>query len=108
MLQQSDSLLLDKLVDHITKNGTDSIEALVSLANVLQSEVVKQDLLYDEDGDGFAELTTSFHDTETKRDDFGGKKEVDDFAAVILDKGTDDAEGGQAQIFKGTRFGGRV
>lgn len=56
MLQQPDRLLVYKLRDHIGEHGADSVETLVCLADVLQAHVVKQDLLYNEDGDGLAQL----------------------------------------------------
>jgi hypothetical protein len=56
MLEQADSLLLHKLVDHVAEDGADSVEALVSLANICESNVIEKDLLYDEDGNSLAQL----------------------------------------------------
>lgn len=64
MLQKAHRLLVDQLSNHVAQHRSDGIEALVSLANVLQAHVVKQDLLDDEDGNCLAELRTSLHDTE--------------------------------------------
>jgi hypothetical protein len=64
MLQQTHRLLVNQLSNHITEYGTDGVEALVSLADVLQAHVIKQDLLNDEDSNGLAELRSSLHDTE--------------------------------------------
>ena len=71
MLEQANSLLFYELVDHVTKDGTDSIEALIGLANVREANVVKEYLLYDENGDGLAELGASLHDAQAERDDLG-------------------------------------
>ena len=92
MLQQTDSLLLDELVDHVAENGADSVEALVRLADVRQTNIVEQDLLDDKDRDGLAELGAGLHDTKTERDDLGCQKEVDDLGGVVLDKRADDTK----------------
>lgn len=65
MLQKANRLLVDQLSNHITQHRANGVEALVRLANVLQTHVVKQDLLDDEDSNRLAELRTSLHDTET-------------------------------------------
>ena len=90
MFEQADSLLFHKLVDHITKNGANSVETLVSLADVGQPNVIQQDLLYDEDGHCLAELRSSFHDPEAKRYNFGGKEEIDDLRRVVFDESAND------------------
>jgi hypothetical protein len=64
MLQQPHRLLVNQLSNHITEYSTDGVEALVSLADVLQAHVIEQDLLNDEDSNGLAELRSSLHDTE--------------------------------------------
>jgi hypothetical protein len=64
MLKKSHRLLVNQLSDHVAKNRANGVETLVSLTNVLQAHVVKQYLLDDEDGDSFAELRASLHDTE--------------------------------------------
>ena len=101
MLQEPHSLLVNELSDHITENGANSVESLVGLADVLQSHVVEQDLLDDEDSNGLAELRSSLHDTEAERNDLGGEEEVDDFCRVVLDQSADDTKRSQAEILKG-------
>lgn len=108
MLKQSHRLLVHELRNHITQHRANGIESLVRLADVLQPHVIEQDLLYDEDGDCLAQLRPGLHDTETEGDDFGGEQEVDDFGAVVLDESADHTEGGQAEVFEGPRFRGRV
>lgn len=71
VLEKAHGLLIHKLGDHVAENSTDCVEALISLTNVLQSHVVKEDLLDDEDRHGLAELGARLHDTQTKRNDFG-------------------------------------
>lgn len=78
MLQQTHRLLFNKLVDHVGKNSSNSVESLVSLTDVLQAEVIEQDLLDDEDSDRLAEFATCFHDAQAERDDLSCEKEVDD------------------------------
>ncbi len=54
MLEQPSRLLLDELGDHVAQDGAHGVEALVGGADVVQTVVVEQDLLDDEDGDGLA------------------------------------------------------
>jgi hypothetical protein len=56
VLQQPYGLLVNQLSNHVTQYGTDGVKALVGLADILQTHVVKQDLLDDEDSDRLAEL----------------------------------------------------
>lgn len=104
VLQESDRLLVDQLSDHVAKDGANSVETLVSLTDVLKTHVVEQDLLNDENGDGFAKLGTSLHNAKTERDDLGGEKEVDDLRGIVLDKSADDTKRGKAEIFEGSRL----
>ena len=104
MLEKSHGLLVDQLSYHIAKDCADSVESLVSLTDVLQAHVVKQYLLDDEDGNGFAELGSSLHDTEAQRDDLRGEEEVDDLGGVILDQSANDTERGQTEVLEGPRF----
>lgn len=108
MLEEPDGLLLDELTDHVTEDSANRVEALVSLADVREANVVKENLLYDEDGDGFAELGTGLHDAQAKRDNLGRQEEVDHFRGVVLDKGANDTKRGQAEILKRSRLGGCV
>ena len=79
MLEKTDGLLLYELVDHVAKNGTNCVKALIRLANVCETNVIQQNLLHNEDSDCLAELRTCFHDTEAKGDNLGREEEVDDF-----------------------------
>jgi hypothetical protein len=108
VLEEPHSLLFNQLVHHIAQNGAHGVEALISLADIAQPDVIQQNLLDDEDSNSLAELRSSLHDAETEGDDFGGEKEVDDLGGVILHQGADHAERGQAQIFKRSRFRGGV
>lgn len=84
MLQQTNSLRLDKLINHIAENGTHGIKSLVGVADIRQASLVQQDLLNDEDGDGFREFRPCLHDAEAKGYNFRGEKEVDDGVVVVL------------------------
>lgn len=79
MLEKTDGLLLYKLANHVAEDGTNCVEALVSLTDVRKTNVVEENLLYDEDGYSLAELRACFHDAQAKRDDLGRQEEVDDF-----------------------------
>src|SRR3546814_8184956 len=61
VFEQTDSLLLYQLIDHIAKNGSDRVKALVRLANVGQAHVIQQYLLNNEYCDGLAEFRAGFH-----------------------------------------------
>jgi hypothetical protein len=74
------------------------------LANVGETDVVEENLLDDEDGDSFAEFRAGFHDAKAKRNDFGGKKEVNHFRGVVLDESANDAKGCKAEVLKRSRF----
>ena len=63
MLQQPRCLSLCQRRDHIRQDGTNSIEPLVRLTNVLQSQIVEQDFLNDKDGYCFRQFGTCFHDS---------------------------------------------
>lgn len=131
MLKQSDGLLIHQLrhlrekkelvnhrpvfrtsevfsAHHIRQHRADSIEPLVSLADVLQTEVVQQDFLHDENRHRLAQLAAGLHDAQAQRDDLGREQEVDNVGAVVLDERADHAERRQAQVFEGARLGGRV
>lgn len=108
VLKQPHSLLIHQLSNHVAQHSTHGIESLVCLADILQAHVIEQYLLHDEDCDRFAQLGPRLHNTEAERDDLGGEEEVDDFGAVVFDEGADHAQGGQAKIFEGPGFRGRV
>lgn len=108
VLKQPGGLLLDQLAHHVTENGADGIEPLISGADVVQAIVVKKYLLHDEYGDSLAELRARLHDAQTERNDFGGQQEVDDFGRVVLYKSANDTETGEAEVLERARFGGRV
>lgn len=108
MLEQANRLLVHQLSHHITEDCADGVEALICLADVLQTHVVEQDLLHDKDGHRLAELTARLHDTEAEGNDLGGEEEVDDFGAVVLDERTDDAERREAKVLEWARLGGGI
>ena len=108
MLQQSGGLLLNELGHHVAQDGPDCVESLVGGADVVQAVVVQQDLLDNEDGNGLAELRAGLHDAEAQGDDLGGQQEVDDLGRVVLDQSADHTQGSEAEVFEGSRLGGRV
>ena len=77
MLEQSCGLLLNELSYHVTENGSYGVESLVSGANVVETMVIKKNLLDNEDGHSLAELRASLHDSETEWNDLCSQKEVD-------------------------------
>ena len=108
VLEQAHCLLLYQLVHHVTKHCANSVEAFVCLADVGQANVVEQNLLYDENGDRLAEFRPCLHDTQTKWDDLGGEKEVDDLGRVVLDKRANNTKRCKTEVFERTGLGGSV
>lgn len=106
VLQQPDSARFFDARDHVGEDSANSVEALVGLANVGEADVIEQDLLDNEDGDGLAELAAGLHDSQTQGDDLGAEEERNDLAVVgLLDERADDAERRQSEVFKGSCLG---
>ena len=84
MLEKTNGLGLDQLVDHVAEDGSHSVESLVCVANVRQPGLVQEDLLNDEDGDSLGQFGTSLHDAQAQGNDFRGQEEVDDGSVVVL------------------------
>lgn len=84
MLEKTNGLGLDQLVDHVAEDGSHSVESLVCVANVRQPGLVQEDLLNDEDGDSLGQFGTSLHDAQAQGNDFRGQEEVDDGGVIIL------------------------
>lgn len=108
MLQQPSRLLFHQLSDHVAQDSTDGVEPLVRRADVVETVVVEQYLLHDENGDRLAKLRPRLHDPQAQRDDLCRQEKVDHLGRVILDQGADNTEGGQTEIFEWARLGCRV
>lgn len=108
MLEQTRCLLLDELAHHVAEDGANCVEPFVRSANVVESVVVKENLLDDEDSDRLAELRPGLHDAQAEGDDLGGQEEVDNFRRIILHECADHTEGGQTEVFEWSRFGSGV
>jgi hypothetical protein len=100
VLQQADGLLLDELVHHVAQHSAYGVEALVGLADVRKTGVIKKDLLYYEYSDGLAQLGARLHNAQAQRDNLRSKEEVDDLRGIVLDKGANDSERREAKIFE--------
>lgn len=48
-------------------------EALISLANIGETDVIEKDFLQDECGHSAGQLGSLFHDSQTKWNDLGGQ-----------------------------------
>jgi hypothetical protein len=105
VLEQPDSLLFYQLIDHVAEDSADSIEALIGLANVSETNVIQKNLLHNEDGHSLAELRPCLHDAQAKRDDLSRQQEVDDFGGIVLDKGTDYTQRSETEILERPRLG---
>jgi hypothetical protein len=71
MFQQSHSLLLHKLGDHVAQNRSHSVKSFVCSANICKTDIIKKYFLYNENGDGFAKLRACLHNAKAQRDDLG-------------------------------------
>lgn len=56
MLEKPYCLLLNKLSNHITQNGSNCIEPLIRCANIREADVVEENLLHDENCNGLAKF----------------------------------------------------
>lgn len=102
MLKKTCSLLLNELGHHVAEDGANSVESLVSGANVVQAIVVEQNLLHNEDGDRLAQLGSCLHNTQTQWDDLGSQEEVDNLGRIVLNQSPNNTERSKSQVFKGT------
>lgn len=106
MLQQPDRSSLLDAADHVGQDGSNGIESFVCLTDVGKANVIKQDLLYNEDGDGLAELRTSLHDAQTEWNDLRGQEKGDDLRVIrLLDESSNDAERSQSEVLKWSGLG---
>lgn len=64
MLKQSGGLRLDELGNHIAQDCANGIEALIRGTDVIETVVIQQDFLNDENGHGLAKLRTRLHDPQ--------------------------------------------
>ena len=84
MLEQTNSLSLHQLIDHVAEDSSNSIEPLVGVADVGQASLIEQDLLHDKDGDCLGELGARLHDAQAEGYDLGREEEVDNGVVIIL------------------------
>lgn len=108
VLEKTGRLLLDELSNHIAKYSPNGIEPLIGGADVVETVVVQQYLLHDEDGDRLAELGPGFHDPKAERDDLRSKEKIDHLARIVLNQGANYTKRGEAEILERSRLGGRV
>ena len=108
MFQKSSGLRFHELSNHIAEDRTHSIETLIRSADVIETIVVKQNLLHDENSNRFAKLRACLHDPQAKGNNLGRQEEVNNFARVVLYESPNDTETGKTQVFEGAGFGGRV
>ena len=71
---------------HTSTTGTYRIESLSGGAYIVEADVVEQDLLHDEGGDGLGQVRPGLHDAQTERDDLGLQEEAYNFTIVHLKK----------------------
>lgn len=100
MLQETHSLLLDQLGDHVAEYRPNRVEALVGMTNISKPSIIEKYLLYDEYCNGLAQLRTSFHDPQAQGNDFRRQQEIDNLSGVILDQGANDTQRSQAEILE--------
>lgn len=108
VLQKPHSLLLNKLRDHVAQYGSHRIKSLIGSTDICKTNIVKENLLYNENCNCFAEFRPRLHNAEAKRDDFGRQEEVDHIGRVILHQCTDNAQGSESQVLERARLGSCV
>jgi hypothetical protein len=84
VLEESDRLGLDKLIDHVAEYGSDGEKALIGVTDIGEACLVEEDLLHDEDRDRLRKFRASLHDAETEGDDLCREEEVYYRVIVIL------------------------
>lgn len=68
MLEKTCRLLLDKLSHHVAQHRPNCIEPLICCTNVVETVVVKENLLHNEDCNSLAKLRSRLHDSQTQWD----------------------------------------
>ena len=84
VFQQPDSLSLHQLVHHIAQHSPHGVEPFIRMADIRQTRLVQQDLLNDEDRNGFRKFRTSLHDPQAKWDYLRREQEVNHGRVVVL------------------------
>jgi hypothetical protein len=56
MLEKADCLLFNKLVDHVAEDGANSVEALISLTDVCEPDIIEEYLLNDKNRNCLTQL----------------------------------------------------
>lgn len=108
MLQESSSLLLDQLRNHVAEHGANSIESFIGGAYIIKTMIVEEDLLDNENGHRLAQLGARLHDAQTQRNDLRRQKKINDIGRIVLHQGPNDTQRRQPQVLKGARLGGCV
>lgn len=84
MLQKSDSLSFNQLIDHVAQHCSNSVEAFIGVADIGQASLIQEDLLNDEDGDSFRQFGSGLHDAKAEGYYFSGQQEVNNGAVIVL------------------------
>lgn len=85
MLEKPCCLLLYELGNHVAQDCAYSIEALISSAYVVQSMIIKKDLLDDENSNRFAKLRSCLHNAKAQWNDLCGQEKVNDIGRIVFD-----------------------
>mmetsp|Transcript_22030 Transcript_22030/g.46430 ORF Transcript_22030/g.46430 Transcript_22030/m.46430 type:complete len:271 (-) Transcript_22030:252-1064(-) len=91
-------------VDHIGQNGRYGIKALGRCTDIVQTRFLQKNLLDNKSGNGFGKFRSCFHDSQTKRNDFGAEEEANNLRVIHLDECTYDTQTCQSQILERPRF----
>ena len=104
VFQQPRRLLFNELRNHIAEHCTNCVETLVCSANVIQSMIIQEDLLNDEDSDSLAKFRARLHNSKTEGNNLRCEEEVNDIRRIILHEGSDNAKRGKSQVFEWARL----
>lgn len=82
VFEKAHGMGMRQIIDHQTKNVNDGMEAFIGMTNIGQSDLIQEDFLHDENGDGLGEFRAVLHNAQAKRNNLGGEKEVDHLSIV--------------------------
>ena len=72
-------------------NNPYRVQSIKSLAQVIQSVLIIQNLLDNKSRDSLAELAASVHDPQAQRNDFSVDQKVDHFWIICLDQSSNNS-----------------
>ncbi len=104
MFEEASRWFLQLVHHHVVEDCAHCVEALCSLAQVVQSLFVQKDLLDDEGGHCLRKLGPSLHNPQAQGDDLCLQQETNHIVVIHLNQGSNHTQRGESQVFKGPSF----